>query len=68
VAAVGADSPAARAGIRAGDVIVAIDGAPIADLRGYSACLAGHQPGDRVRVEIRRGADRLVVEVVLAPR
>jgi S1-C subfamily serine protease len=61
-------SPAEIAGIRAGDVLVALDGEPIADLRGYSAALKAHEPGDTVVVTVRRGGEEQVVTATLAER
>jgi serine protease DegQ len=58
-------SAAARAGLRAGDVVVAIDGHALrgsADLRGR---VGMHRPGDKVRLEIRRGKERQNMEVTL---
>lgn len=61
-------SPAARAGLRAGDVIVEVDGAPAASARDVTRALRGKAPGDVVRVAVRRGNERLVVEVRLGER
>jgi len=47
-----AGSPAALAGIKAGDVIIAVDGQVTPDLNTLSELLAGHQPGDTVKVEV----------------
>jgi putative serine protease PepD len=48
-----AGSAAARAGIRVGDLITAVDGRPTPDLNSLSEILAGHQPGDNVRLDVR---------------
>ena len=61
-------SPAATAGVRAGDVLVAMDGAPVADLRGYSAALKARQPGDRVVLTVRRDGEEKVLMATLAER
>ena len=54
-------SAAEAAGIQAGDVVVAFDGEPVTDLRGYSALLKARAPGDRVTVTVLRdGAERTV--------
>lgn len=68
VASVVAGSPAERAGLRAGDVLRAIDGAPVADLRGYSALLRSLAPGRAVRITILRDGKEQVVEATLAER
>jgi S1-C subfamily serine protease len=47
-----AGSPAAQAGIKAGDVITAVDGQATPDLNTLSDLLASHQPGDTVEVEV----------------
>jgi putative serine protease PepD len=52
VRSVRAGSAAAKGGITAGDVIVAIAGQPTPDFASLSELLAAHKPGDRVRVEI----------------
>jgi S1-C subfamily serine protease len=47
-------SAADQAGIRAGDVIMAVDGAPIVDFEGLTARLAGRRPGERLRLAVVR--------------
>jgi putative serine protease PepD len=47
-------SAAANAGIKAGDIIVAVDGQPTPDLNTLAAVLASHQPGEKVKVDLRR--------------
>ncbi|MEZ4239756.1 MAG: M20/M25/M40 family metallo-hydrolase [Myxococcota bacterium] len=65
---VGHGSAAEAAGIRAGDVIVALGKAKIADLRGFSDALKEHQPGDRVDVHVERGGKAVVVHATLGAR
>jgi len=51
-------SPAERAGVRAGDVLVRIDGTGIADLRAFSRSLRTLEPGQEVvAVVVRDGAE-----------
>lgn len=58
--------PAATAGLHAGDVIVAVDGHPIADLATLRETLAGLQPGARVTAEVLRpDGNRQAVKVSL---
>ena len=61
-------SPAEAAGVQAGDVLVGLDDARIADLRGYSAALKAHAPGDEVTLRVRRGEEELTLRAVLARR
>ena len=60
------DTPAARAGIKAGDVIVAIDGKPIdADNADSASISLRGPPGSEVRLSVMRdGADAPMVIVV----
>ncbi len=58
-------SPAAAAGLAAGDLIVAVDGAPVTSARDLSRVLGKHVPGDVVRLEIVRGARQRTIEVTL---
>ena len=68
VAQVMPGSPAEAAGIRPGDVLVALDGVPIADLRSYSAALKAHQPGDTVELKLQRDGEEVVLTATLAER
>ena len=47
-------SAADQAGIRPGDVVVAVDDVPIADFDGLTARVAGRGPGERVRLSVSR--------------
>ena len=49
------DSPAARAGIVAGDVLLALDGVAINDLGAFSEALKKYKPGDKVAAKVRHG-------------
>jgi S1-C subfamily serine protease len=52
VASVNRGGPAADAGIRAGDAIIALDGQPVASADDVATVLAGLQPGQRVPIQI----------------
>ena len=54
--------------LRPGDVIVAIDRARVTSNASLAAALAGHAPGDRVSVGVRRGEKTLDAPVTLAAR
>jgi hypothetical protein len=61
-------SPAAAAGVRPEDVLVAIDDEDIRDLRAYADVLRERRPGDLIRIKIMRGKHELNVEARLAER
>jgi S1-C subfamily serine protease len=60
--------PAAQAGLRAGDMIVSLDGKPTDDPAGLTQAVATHKPGESVTVEYKRGGARHTADVVLAAR
>jgi hypothetical protein len=61
-------SPAETAGLEAGDVLVAIDGEPLADLEQLMTVLSGKSPGDVITVEIQRGPSTLTKQITLSVR
>jgi len=62
----GADSPAKKAGIEAGDVIVAVDGHPVSYVGQLQQEIAFRQPGNVVKVEVaRKGGVRKTYDVRL---
>jgi serine protease Do len=63
VRAVAPDSPAARAGLRQGDLITAAGGAEIADSDGLSAALDALPDGQTLSLHVARGTDELEVVV-----
>jgi len=65
VAAVQEDTPAAAAGLQAGDVILALDGEPIEDATDLTTALAKRRPGDKVALSIFRNRKTMDVAVKL---
>ena len=51
--------------LEVGDVITAVDGQPVSDNRGVVSAVQSHVPGDRLSLQVRRGAGEREVEVVL---
>ena len=61
-------SPAAKAGLKAGDVLVEFDGKPIQNLYDFTYALRAKKPGDEVMVKVIRGSEPVVVKVLLTKR
>ncbi len=68
ISSVRAGSPAEKAGIRAGDIIVGFDDHEVADLQGMTNELRARQAGDSVRITVLRGGERVTVTAVLGKR
>ena len=51
---VGADSPAAKAGLKAGDIITAVDGKKVDSRGSLSRVIREKNDGDQVRIDFRR--------------
>jgi putative serine protease PepD len=62
------DSPAARAGLQAGDLVLAFGDVPIAGLAAFSDTLKKHVAGDRIPTRVRRAEREFVVDVELIAR
>jgi serine protease DegQ len=60
--------PAAKAGIRPGDVLVKLDGEELASPEDLLAALRSRSPGQTVTVEFRRGTETREVKVELVSR
>ena len=68
VAGVLRGSPADRAGIRPGDVLVAVGGRPVKDPQGMLELIAGLTPGTTAPFRLRREAKELEVAVNIGKR
>jgi serine protease Do len=66
IASVVPDSPAEKAGIKPGDVILNFNGRQVVDFRSFKDFIGEHQPGDKVQVQVRRGEETKDFEVKLA--
>jgi aminopeptidase YwaD len=61
-------SPAGKAGLKGGDVMVEFDGKKIKNLYDFTYALRAKKPGDEVMVKVLRGKDPLEVKVLLEAR
>jgi hypothetical protein len=68
VEAVVPGSPAEKAGVRTGDVVLKLDGKDVANLRDFSEKLKGMGPGQVVTVTIGRDGTEIEVAVTLVAR
>jgi S1-C subfamily serine protease len=62
------DSPADMAGIRAGDIVVAVDAAPVLGIRDLLDKITLHKPGEPVQVTIYRGPEKLMLDMKVTQR
>jgi serine protease Do len=62
------DSPAAKAGIALGDVILSVNDAAVADYPAFKAVINDHQPGDELKLKIKRGEMDVEIKVRLAKK
>ena len=58
-------SPAAEAGLEAGDVIISLGDEPMYDITELSAAIKLRRPGETIELTIRRGGDLFVATAVL---
>ena len=68
ISQVRAGTPAAQANLRAGDVVTAAAGKPIASASELRAVINAHRPGDAISVTYTRGGQSHTVKVTLAAR
>ena len=60
-----AGSPAEAAGVQVGDIITAVDGTPIDANHRLADVVSQYQPGDRVKITVRRTGEAKSVTVTL---
>ena len=57
------EGPAERAGLRSGDVIVELAGAPVENIYDYTYAIEGLAVGEPVPIVVRRGPDQITLEI-----
>lgn len=62
------NSPADMAGIRAGDIVVAVNGNPALGIRDLLDQITLHRPGEQIQVEIFRGTQKLNLDMKVTQR
>jgi hypothetical protein len=61
-------TPAAAAGLKAGDILIEFDGKEIGNLYDFTYALRAHKPGDLVIVKVLRGKQTIEAKVLLTER
>jgi Do/DeqQ family serine protease len=59
--------PAARAGLKQGDIVTSVDGAPVVDAAALNYAFGTHRPGDSLRLAVRRGSGEQALTVRAEP-
>jgi len=62
------DSPAQKAGIEVGDVVLAVDGEPVNGQAGLVAAIRDRSPGDTISIDLVRDGERVSVSATLVAR
>ncbi|PPB81483.1 serine protease Do [Albidovulum inexpectatum] len=68
IANVDRDTPADKAGIMRGDIVMAVDGEKVDSPRDLTRAIATSAPGSKVRIELLRAGVEKTVEVTLGKR
>ena len=68
VGAIERGSPAQRGGIKLGDVLLSINGKPVADMASALNAIADAAPGKTIPVRVLRGKQEMALEVVVGKR
>jgi serine protease Do len=66
IARVEAESPAAKAGLKVGDVITAVNGTPAEDVNSFRLQVAGFAPGTTIHLKVDRSGQTLDLPVTLS--
>jgi Zn-dependent M28 family amino/carboxypeptidase len=61
-------TPADKAGLKPGDILIYFDGKDISNLNDFTYVLQAHKPGDEVLVKVLRGSQTIEAKVLLTER
>lgn len=68
IESVAADSPAAEAGLKPGDVVLRFGDSDITELRDLTAAVAANAPGVAAQIEVLRRGEEVTLDVTLGDR
>ncbi|MEO7775200.1 MAG: trypsin-like peptidase domain-containing protein [Steroidobacteraceae bacterium] len=57
------DSPASSAGVELGDIVLTVDGRDVKNAQDAYAQIARHKPGEKVKLSMLRGADKVQLQI-----
>jgi S1-C subfamily serine protease len=60
--------PAAKGGLKSGDIVVEFGGRKVKDIYEYTDALCAHKPGETVSVVVNRNGEILTLTVTLGKR
>jgi putative serine protease PepD len=60
-----AGTPADEAGLENGDIVVAVGEKPVSDGIGLIVAIRSHQPGETIRLTVRRGGEVRTLRITL---
>lgn len=63
-----ANTPAAKAGVKPGDILVSWNGEEVNDVEHWTRLLGQRKPGDKVKIEVRRDKKLVKITVTLEGR
>jgi S1-C subfamily serine protease len=61
-------SPAEKAGLKAGDIIIKFGGKDVKNIYDYMYAMQDYKPGEEVDVVVKRGDDEITLKVTLGLR
>ncbi len=67
ISSVAPESPAARAGVQIGDVVLSLNGRTQRNIRELRRYTAEAEPGEKVKLEILRDGKKVALEMISAP-
>ena len=62
------NSPASKAGLKAGDIILKFDGRPVGDSDDLGIVLKNKTPGQEVKLEVKRGDETMTLKLTLGKK
>ena len=68
IGTVRAGSPAAKAGVESGDVVVSVNGKPVPAANELTAAIAAIRPGDKATLKVQRDGSTVTLTVTLGTR